>query len=57
MSLTQPWCDKSHKGTSFLPFVFSIEEPVKEIWVCGCKLTSNPPFCDKKTCKNASNKI
>jgi CDGSH iron-sulfur domain-containing protein 3 len=45
-SLKQPFCDGSHHGTSFTPFKFTIEERVKDIQLCGCKLTSSKPFCD-----------
>lgn len=45
-SLKQPFCDGSHHGTDFKPFKFTIEERVKDIQLCGCKLTSSKPFCD-----------
>lgn len=45
-SLKQPFCDGSHHGTDFKPFKFTIEEKVKDISLCGCKLTSSKPFCD-----------
>ncbi len=51
MSLRQPLCDGSHKGTAFKGLTFIIEEPVHSIHLCGCKLTSNAPFCDFATCK------
>ncbi len=41
----QPFCDGSHKGTSFTPLKATIEEKKKNAW-CGCKQTNNPPFCD-----------
>jgi len=41
----QPWCDGSHKGSSFSPVSFSIDED-KEVYLCVCKQTKNPPFCD-----------
>jgi CDGSH-type Zn-finger protein len=31
MSLKQPLCDNSHKGTDFKPFKFTIEERVKNL--------------------------
>ena len=51
-SLKQPFCDNSHKGTSFKPFKFTIEEKVKEIELCGCKRTSQKPFCDGQSCQS-----
>ena len=45
-SSTQPFCDGSHKGTSFTPVVFEVEEGRKAA-LCGCKRTkSGGPFCD-----------
>lgn len=45
-SKEQPFCDKaSHKGTDFRPLVFVAEE-TKTSYLCGCKYTANPPFCD-----------
>ena len=44
-SAKQPFCDGSHKGTTFNPVVFKSTE-TKKIYFCGCKATSNQPFCD-----------
>jgi len=44
-SATQPYCDGSHKATSFTPIVQKIEQKVKVAW-CGCKHSQNAPFCD-----------
>ena len=44
-SSKQPFCDGSHKGTTFTPIKEVIEEKKKNAW-CGCKQTKNPPFCD-----------
>ena len=44
-SQKQPFCDGSHKGTSFAPVKFTAEE-TKKVWLCGCKHTANQPFCD-----------
>ena len=44
-STKQPFCDGSHKGTSFLPVKFVANEN-KEIFFCGCKQTTTQPFCD-----------
>ncbi len=44
-SSNQPFCDGSHKGTSFEPrhFRARFTGPVE---ICGCKSTKTPPFCD-----------
>ncbi len=44
-SKSQPFCDGSHRKTSFhpLPVVIDTEQLVK--W-CTCKHTKTPPFCD-----------
>jgi CDGSH-type Zn-finger protein len=44
-SENQPFCDGSHKVTSFKPHVFTAEQP-GEAWLCMCKQTGNVPFCD-----------
>ena len=44
-SRRQPFCDGSHKGSSFTPVKFSVSEAQK-VWLCGCKHTGTPPFCD-----------
>jgi CDGSH iron-sulfur domain-containing protein 3 len=41
----QPFCDGSHRGTSFLPIAVKIEEQKLVKW-CSCKHTKTPPFCD-----------
>jgi len=41
----QPFCDGSHKGTSFTPKAFTVEKD-EEVYLCQCKHTSNAPFCD-----------
>jgi CDGSH-type Zn-finger protein len=45
LSKAQPFCDGSHKGTSFQPLAFDVETPKKGV-LCNCKYTKNPPFCD-----------
>ena len=41
----QPFCDGSHKGTTFEPLSF--ESPrAKTVYFCGCKHTENSPLCD-----------
>ena len=44
-SAKQPFCDGAHKGTSFTPLQFKLEEQ-KTVWLCACKATKNPPYCD-----------
>jgi len=42
---SQPFCDGSHKATSFTPLAFTAEK-TETVYLCGCKHTKNPPFCD-----------
>ena len=44
-SANQPYCDGSHKVTSFTPIIVEIEES-KKVAFCGCKQSSNKPYCD-----------
>ena len=44
-SQKQPFCDGSHKGTSFSPVRFEVTEK-KKVALCACKQTANAPFCD-----------
>ena len=44
-SKNQPFCDGTHKGSSFSPIRADIAAPGKVKW-CGCKHTKTPPFCD-----------
>ena len=44
-SSKQPFCDGSHKGTSFTPQKVEIKEK-KKVALCNCKHSSNGPFCD-----------
>ena len=44
-SKSQPFCDGSHKGTSFSPLKIVTAEP-KEVFLCACKQTQNAPNCD-----------
>jgi pyruvate oxidase len=41
----QPFCDGSHKGTSFTPKTFTADKD-EEAYLCACKHTGNAPFCD-----------
>jgi len=44
-SKNQPFCDGSHKGTTFTPVKFEAEHAAK-VFFCGCKHTRNAPMCD-----------
>jgi len=44
-SSNQPFCDGSHKGTSFTPKPFTADKD-EEAYLCQCKHTGNAPFCD-----------
>jgi len=44
-SSTQPFCNGSHKGSSFSPVRVVIETRQLVKW-CACKHTLTPPFCD-----------
>lgn len=44
-SAKQPFCDGSHKGSTFSPVAFTLDKP-KTVFLCGCKHSENKPFCD-----------
>jgi CDGSH iron-sulfur domain-containing protein 3 len=44
-SKRQPFCDGSHKGTSFEPIKFKAEL-TGTFNLCGCKTTDDAPYCD-----------
>lgn len=44
-SSNQPFCDGSHKGTSFQPLAFTAEKD-QTVYLCACKQTKKPPYCD-----------
>jgi len=44
-SKSQPFCDGSHKVTSFTPMKYVATKTGKALF-CACKHTANPPFCD-----------
>ena len=44
-SSKQPFCDGSHKGTSFTPEKIQITEK-KNFALCTCKQSGNGAFCD-----------
>ena len=45
LSSNQPFCDGSHKETSFSPLTFTAEKS-KRVYLCGCKRSGKAPFCD-----------
>jgi CDGSH-type Zn-finger protein len=45
LSKGQPFCDGSHKVTTFVPFAFTADES-KTAYMCGCKASHTQPFCD-----------
>ena len=44
-STKQPFCDGSHKGSTFTPVKFTAEA-TKTAFLCGCKHSAKQPFCD-----------
>lgn len=44
-SVNQPFCDGSHKGSSFTPQKVEIRETEK-VALCNCKHSQNGAFCD-----------
>ena len=44
-SSKQPFCDSSHKGSEFNPFIYKAEA-TKKVFFCACKQTKKQPFCD-----------
>ena len=51
LSEKQPFCNGAHRGSGFIPSIFTVTEN-KKVYLCNCKKTSNPPYCD-----GAHNKI
>lgn len=45
LSKSQPFCDGSHKPTTFTPLKFEATKSEK-VWFCGCKQSAKAPFCD-----------
>jgi quercetin dioxygenase-like cupin family protein/CDGSH-type Zn-finger protein len=45
-SAKQPFCDGSHKGSTFQPLKFTSGAGAEEVLLCCCKHTRTPPFCD-----------
>jgi CDGSH-type Zn-finger protein len=44
-SKNQPFCDGSHKTTSFTPVSF-LADKNETVYLCGCKHSANGAFCD-----------
>lgn len=44
-SKRQPFCDGSHKGSTFSPLKVDLTESKTVAW-CGCKHSKNGAFCD-----------
>lgn len=44
-SANQPFCDGSHKGSSFVPVKWTAEAS-KKAFFCGCKHSATAPLCD-----------
>jgi CDGSH-type Zn-finger protein len=44
-SAKQPFCDGSHKETSFTPVKYTADA-AKTVWFCGCKASGKAPLCD-----------
>lgn len=44
-SSKQPFCDGSHKGSTFAPMKYEATQS-KPVFFCGCKHSSNAPVCD-----------
>jgi CDGSH iron-sulfur domain-containing protein 3 len=47
-SQKQPYCDGSHKGSSFSPVKFTVpaRKTPERLWLCGCKQSGTKPYCD-----------
>lgn len=45
LSKNQPFCDGSHKTTSYSPMEVKIEEK-RRVALCQCKYSEKIPFCD-----------
>jgi len=44
-SKSQPFCDGSHKGSSFTPVEYKAGETTKAFF-CACKRSAKKPLCD-----------
>jgi CDGSH-type Zn-finger protein len=45
LSRNQPFCDGSHKVTTFTPVRFEAARS-ETLWFCGCKRSAARPLCD-----------
>jgi len=45
LSKKQPFCDGSHKVTSFTPIEYKAER-AKTVFFCACKQSGKAPLCD-----------
>ncbi|XP_047222400.1 CDGSH iron-sulfur domain-containing protein 3, mitochondrial-like isoform X1 [Girardinichthys multiradiatus] len=47
LSVFKPFCDGAHKtrAQGMTPLRF-VPEKDSTVWLCGCKHTNNPPYCD-----------
>lgn len=45
LSKTQPFCDGSHKGSTFTPREYKADASCL-VYFCGCKHSANMPLCD-----------
>jgi len=44
-SKNQPFCDGSHKGSTFTPVAYTPAE-AGTVYFCGCKHSAKKPLCD-----------
>jgi CDGSH iron-sulfur domain-containing protein 3 len=44
-SANQPFCDGSHKTTTFTPLQFKADTTAT-VNLCGCKQSDDAPYCD-----------
>lgn len=44
-SANQPFCDGSHKGSSFTPIKYTATAD-ERVFFCGCKHSARKPLCD-----------
>ena len=44
-SKNQPFCDGSHKTTTFTPLAYAADK-TGTAWLCGCKQSAKAPLCD-----------
>jgi len=44
-SKNQPFCDGSHRSTTFRPVKVVLDEPQRVKW-CMCRYSKRGPFCD-----------